>query len=498
MKNGYVITLGLLLGIAGFVAGCEYFPNLVKFNGSTPSISSEGESRSLSSFERDQNRAADSSAVLPPSKIAAKLINSQTLRPVSHAVVYHNGRVWGVDSGGRFEISAYRPKEPVLIKASGYKRVSIFNMDQPEATVSLIPFQARGLYLTHYGVGSKILRDGVLSIIREGKLNAIVIDVKGDRGYLSSKYPIPLAEEIGANRIPTMKDAKHFIDQLHEQNIYVIGRIVVFKDDLLSSAHPEWAVIDSRTSKPWRDNEKLGWVDPFKREVWDYNIVLAVEAARAGFDEIQFDYVRFPAGGKNSSAQFSQPNTMENRTGTIRGFLEAANHELLPYNVYFAADIFGYVPWNFDDTNIGQKITEVAGALDYICLMLYPSGFHLGIPGYRSPVKNPREVVFLTLEKAKNRLQGQSEKLRPWLQNFKDYAFDRRVFAGPQIQLQIKACEDSGTSGWLLWDPANRYQHTLDALTLLSHSPQMAQAGHKAEENPASGNASQTEYFLKE
>ncbi len=498
MKNMQTIALGLLLGIAGGVAGCEYLPSSMKFNGDAPSISSVGHSRPSTPFGRDQDRAAKTSEVIPPVKIAIKLVNSQNLEPVNQAVVYHNGRVWRVDSGGRFEINAYNPKEPIFIKASGYKRTSILKMDQAEATAGLIPFQAKGLYLTHYGVSSKILRDGVLSIIREGKLNALVIDVKGDRGYLSSKSQIPLAGEIGANRIPTLRDAKAFIDQLHEQNIYVIGRIVVFKDDLLSATHPEWAVIDSRTGKPWQDNERLGWVDPFKREVWNYNIALAIEAARAGFDEIQFDYVRFPAGGKNSTTQFSRPNTMENRTKTIRAFLETANHELLPYNVYFAADIFGYVPWNFDDTNIGQKITEVAGVLDYICLMLYPSGFHLGIPGYRDPVKNPREVVYLTLEKAKNRLPGQTKKLRPWLQNFKDYAFDRRVFAGPQIQQQIKACEDAGTSGWLLWDPTNRYQHTLGALALLNHSPQMAQAVPRAEGNPVDKSAPRTEYIPPE
>jgi hypothetical protein len=127
----------------------------------------------------------------------------------------------------------------------------------------------------------------------------------------------------------------------------------------------------------------------------------------------------------------------------------------------------------------------MAGALDYICLMVYPSGFHLGIPGYRNPVENPREVVYLTLEKAKSRLPGQSEKFRPWLQNFKDYAFDRRIFAEPQIQLQIKACEDAGTSGWMLWDPTNRYQHTLGAINLLSHSAQITRAGLKPDDYPA-------------
>jgi hypothetical protein len=474
-----LVSWGNLLGMVGCLAGCENISSSLKFSGRSSAISPSSQSRSINFSDLNKKAPMNFSKALPLAKINGKVVNSQTLQPVSHAVVFHDGKVWKVDSNGGFAISRYNPNEPILIKASGFRQTSIAQLERPEVTARLAPFHATGLYLTHYGVSSKILREGVLSIIREGNLNALVLDVKGDRGYLSYKFPVSLAEEIGAHRIPTIKDIKILIEQLHEQNIYVIGRIVVFKDNLLSVAHPEWAVIDSRNGKPWKDNEELGWVDPFKKEVWDYNIALAKEVARAGFDEIQFDYVRFPTGGKISATQFSQANTMENRIKTIRTFLDAVNRELLPYNVYFSADIFGYVPWNYNDTDIGQSITELAPCLDYLCLMVYPSGFHLGIPGYRNPVENPYEVVYLTMEKAKKRLGGNPEKLRPWLQNFKDYAFDRRIFAESQIQSQITACEKADTSGWLLWDPTNRYAHTLSALNQLSRSSQMAQTGRE-------------------
>jgi hypothetical protein len=324
-----------------------------------------------------------------------------------------------------------------------------------------------------------MLRNHVLGLIDETELNAVVIDVKGDRGLLSSRYDIPLAAEIGALKLPTIKDVRAFVADLHQRNIYAIARIVVFKDNILANAKPEWAIIDTRTQKPWMDREELAWVDPFRKEVWGYNIAIAKEAAKAGFDEVQFDYMRFPTDGKLSVAKYSQPNNMENRVKTINTFLETAAQELLPYNVYLSGDVFGYTAWNYNDTDIGQKIEDVAKHLDYLCLMVYPSGYHLGIPGYRNPVQHSREVVYYTLEKAAKRLDGQSKKLRPWLQNFKDYAFDRRPYNGNDIKLQIQACQQARSSGYLLWDPSNKFNHTGEAMKAL-HSGADQVAGRVA------------------
>jgi hypothetical protein len=204
----------------------------------------------------------------------------------------------------------------------------------------------------------------------------------------------------------------------------------------------------------WRDRENLSWADPFKKEVWDYNIRIAVEAAQLGFDEIQFDYVRFPDA---SGLQFSQPNTQENRVKAISGFLMEAKNQLAPYNVFLAADIFGYVSWNLNDTEIGQKLEELTPHLDYFSPMLYPSGFQFGIPGYRNPVANPHEIVYLSLKRAQERTQLPPIRFRPWLQAFKDYAFDRRPFTAKEIKDQISAVEKFGSNGWMLWNPRNVY-----------------------------------------
>jgi hypothetical protein len=204
----------------------------------------------------------------------------------------------------------------------------------------------------------------------------------------------------------------------------------------------------------FRDREGLAWTDPTRREVWDYNIAIAAEAARAGFDEIQFDYLRFP---DSKQIRFSQPNTQETRTRAIMGFLDAARQRLLPYNVFLAVDVFGYVCWNVDDTHIGQRLEDIMPQVDYISPMLYPSGFQFGIPGYPNPVAHVYEVVRRSLDRVRERTHAPPVRVRPWLQAFKDYAFDHRDFGADEIRQQIRAAEEFGTDGWMLWNPRNVY-----------------------------------------
>lgn len=264
---------------------------------------------------------------------------------------------------------------------------------------------------------------------------------------------VPLATEIGAQKIITVKDVKSVIKSLKEKGIYLIARVVVFKDNLLAHARPDLA-IRTQDGQIWYDRENLAWVDPSRKEVWDYVINIAVEAAQQGFDEIQFDYVRFP---DTSGLVFSVPNTSENRTNAISGFVAEAKRRLIPYNVFLSADIFGYVCWNQTDTNIGQTLDGISSSVDYLSPMLYPSGFQYDIPGYRNPVAYSYEMVFFTLKKAQVRTNLSSTRFRPWLQAFRDYAFDKRHFTAKEIREQIEAAEKFGAHGWMLWNPLNSY-----------------------------------------
>lgn len=373
-------------------------------------------------------------------------------KPIEGAFVTLGDTVVRTAPDGKFQIDGSGDK--LGVRAYGHLRQEVAASELAKgAPIALTPFTPKGLYLSFWGIGDKHLRESALSLIRETELNALVIDIKGDRGMVSLRTGLPLATEVGAQKIITIKDAKSLIGDLHARGIYTIARIVTFKDNPLASARPDLA-IKTPGGAVWKDREGLAWVNPASKVVWDYNIGLAVEAARAGFDEIQFDYVRFPDA---PGLIYPMTNTEENRVAAISGFLAEARKELTPYNVFLTADVFGYVVWNSNDTFIGQKLENLAGVLDYMALMLYPSGFQFGIPGYLNPVHHPREVVRLSLEKAKRRTSLPAVRFRPWLQAFRDYAFDKTVFGGEQIRAQIDAADGFGSAGWMLWNPHNIY-----------------------------------------
>jgi len=400
-----------------------------------------------------------SACVLPPTRAVAfiaTVIDASTKRPLEGVFVTLNDKVMKTDSNGAVEING--PVNTVGFKAWGYQRksVALHDLAGDSIQVALTPFQPKALYLSFYGIGSTKLREAGIDLIGKTELNAVVIDVKGDRGMVAFKSSVPLAEQAGAQRTITMHDARTLLERLHGQQIYTIARIVVFKDDPLATARPKFAV-KRANGAIFRDREKLAWTDPFNQQVWEYNIAIAVEAARLGFDEIQFDYVRFPDA---PGLRFSHSIDMKSRIAAISGFLGEARRRLTPYNVYVAADIFGYVAWNLDDTHIGQRLEELSPVVDYISPMLYPSCFQFGIPGYRLPVQHPYEIVFLSLQNARERSAIPSIRFRPWLQAFRDYAFDHREFTGKEIGAQISAAEKFGSDGWMLWNPRNTYTAT--------------------------------------
>jgi hypothetical protein len=382
-----------------------------------------------------------------------RVVDFFTGQPVKGALVTLNNDVVVTDQNGTFTVNAALSK--LAVRAPGYGRTeqTIVPLDSTPQEIKLIPFTPKALYLSFYGIGDRGLRESAVKLIEETELNTLVIDVKGDKGMIPYKSSIPLAAEVGAQRITTVKEMAPLMRSLKEKGIYTIARIVVFKDNPLALARPDWA-IKTQSGEMWRDRENLAWMDPFNKEVWDYNVNIAVEAAQYGFDEIQFDYVRFP---DSSGPRFSMPNTEENRVQAISGFLMEARRKLTPYNVFLSADIFGYVCWNLNDTKIGQRLEDLVAHLDYICPMLYPSGFQYGIPGYRNPVANPYEIVYLSLKRARERTNLPSHRFRPWLQAFRDYAFDRRYFNDREIMDEVKAAEGFGSHGWMLWNPRNAY-----------------------------------------
>ena len=385
-------------------------------------------------------------------------MDAVTHTPIAGAWVIADGVVLRTGEQGEFQFKT--KANSIDLRAAGYGRLRV--PVDGDLRIPLSPLKVRALYMSFWAVSSQTMRSQIYETAAKAHLNAVVIDVKGDMGMVAIRTSLPLVAKTGANRVITIPDAPGLIADLHQRGLYAIARIVTFKDTPLALARPDLAV-RAAGGGLFADNERLHWTDPFSAVVRDYNIRIAVEAAKAGFDEVEFDYVRFP---DRQGLRFSRETTAKNRTEAICGFLAEAQKALNPYNVFLSADNFGYVAWNEGDTGIGQVFSEIGKVVDYISPMLYPSGFRFGIPGVRNPLNDPYRIIYASLERAKERTGFAGVVFRPWLQAFTDYAFDHRAFGKVQLRQQIKGAEDAGAQGWLLWEPRNRYP--TQALTELS------------------------------
>lgn len=377
--------------------------------------------------------------------------DKQTLAPVEGAKIVIGTSVYKSASDGGVYIDI--PADTFTVKAPGYKAASV-TLDE-NRTILLDPFDIKALYLSYWAVGTQKFTRRVFKLIDETEINAVVIDVKNEYGFITFPGSIPLAREIGAYDKVRINNIDAFIKKLKDKGIYVIARIVVFKDDLLASRMPELA-IHTQTGALWRNGEGIAWCDPFLSQVYDYNIQVAADAADHGFDEINFDYIRFPG---SNHLRYARRNIRHNRVEAVNTFLARAQAELDRHDVLISVDTYGYVCWNENDTGIGHQLADLGRYSDYISPMLYPSSYHLGIPGYEDSLKHIYRLIYDTLQEGYRRTGIAKRRFRPWLQAFPDYAFDHRNFRGKEIREQIDAAEDFNSSGWMLWHPGSYFHH---------------------------------------
>jgi hypothetical protein len=324
--------------------------------------------------------------------------------------------------------------------------------------------------MTYFAIGGEDYRAEMYRLLDTTEINAVVIDVKGDYGLLSYKSRVPLAQQIGADAEPTIDDLDALLASLHQHNAYVIARIVAFKDNVLarngSRAGLDVGVRDRRTGENWVDGENLAWVDPFQSAAWDYNTALAREAIERGFDEVQFDYIRFPTDPSPNSTigdiVYSRELTEANRVDALKSFLHRAHQAVSEAGGYLGIDTFGYTTWWEDDGGIGQDLAVLADDIDYYSPMVYPSTFNAGVPGripYPDVVDRPYDTVFQSLDHIRQKLIGKNVVVRPWLQYFDDYPWAHKTrYDAPQIEAQKKAVVDAKSLGWMFWNPGSLYK----------------------------------------
>ncbi len=306
--------------------------------------------------------------------------------------------------------------------------------------------EVKGVHVTIWKATSEKSFREFLDLAERTELNSLVIDIKNVKGTVIQESEVPLAKEIGTGE--GLADLDTLVDQMRYRSIYPICRLVVFKDSLLAQERQDLAVLD-KYGGLWGGGE---WVDPYSREVWDYNVSVAEEAARAGFQEIQFDYVRFPSDGNVTRCKFPNKDRRSQQE-VISGFLKYARERLAKYNVFVSADLFGLTASEQGEMGIGQSIKSLAENTDFICPMVYPSHYASGEYDIKNPEANPHDIVYRSIEEFKKKVKGAKAKIRPWLQ---DFTLDI-TYTADMVRRQIQAVEENGINEWLLWDPYCTY-----------------------------------------
>jgi hypothetical protein len=324
------------------------------------------------------------------------------------------------------------------------------------------PSPLRGIYLNAYAAGSTARLGALLALADSTEINAFVIDVKDERG-IRYRSEIALAMELAQPGEVMIRDLAALATWLREAGIWSMARIVVFKDPILAKARPEWT-IRRPDGGTWIDREGNTWVSTWEPAVWDYNLDIAEEVARAGFDEIQFDYIRFPEAYRSLPEQI-HPRAAGERGDAIAAFLDEARRRLHPLGAVVAADVFGLSPNDPRDVAIGQQWETVLARADHILPMVYPSHyFSTHLRGVPRPNRMPYETVFTSLGIGMvrwNRLQEAGvapARVIPWLQAFNAPWVDRDFPYGPtEAAAQIRAVYDVGLDDWVFWHPGSRY-----------------------------------------
>lgn len=386
-----------------------------------------------------------------------------------------------------FSIVAYAIPAHWVISATEPQQVQVAAVvpEKPRIKHLDTPVPLYGIYMSQCVVGTPSFRDSLVSLIDSTALNAVVIDIKDFTGKISFRTDNPILAHSVSDACGA-RDMKEFIEKLHEKNIYVIGRITVFQDPYYTKLHPE-AAVQSATihpGMPWKDHKGLSFIDVSHRAYWDYVVELSrVAHEEIGFDELNYDYIRYPSDGPMSDARFVNPNKAE----AVELFWAYLHSKVQPTGVVMSADLFGMTTTNTDDLNIGQQLERALPYFDYIMPMVYPSHYPKNFLGLANPNSDPYKVIAHSMTEAVRRtvstttmvrtLEGQliastspqlytkkaydKNAMRPWLQDF-DYGKDYTV---TDIDAQIRGTYDSGLHSWVFWDAGNKYSSLRAYLT---------------------------------
>jgi hypothetical protein len=323
-----------------------------------------------------------------------------------------------------------------------------------------LPDEVRGIYWTANTAGSELRRQELTAYIKNNELNTVVIDLKTDNGALAYE-PFNTNLEQYTTENPLIYNLPEILEELGHDGIYRIARVAVMRDDMFALKNPHLA-LKTADGSLWRDSIGSNWLDPTAPEVVQYAIAVGHEARKLGFDEVQYDYVRFPSDGRLGSIVYPVYDERDSKILKMEEFFKTLSGGVKGRGIKISFDLFGMTFVNNDDFGIGQRLLEAYPYADFISPMVYPSHYASGFRGHANPALHPYDVVHGSLESGATVLKdelgilpNQSRlKFRPWLQDFDLGA----VYTSKMIEDQIDAARDAGASGWLLWNARNVYE----------------------------------------
>ena len=321
------------------------------------------------------------------------------------------------------------------------------------ATHIKTPQAVKGIYMSACVAGTPSWRSSLEKLISTTELNSMVIDIKDYSGTVSIIDP---ELQTGTTTGCRVKDMRDFLAELHKNNIYAIGRITVFQDPHYTKLHPELAVKSRATGGVWKDRKGLAFIDVGAKPYWDYIVKIAKASYALGFDELNFDYIRYPSDGDMRDTNFTWTVGTSTKPEMLEGFFSYLHNQLRDTGVKTSADLFGMTTTAKDDLGIGQDLVRALKYFDYIDPMVYPSHYPPTWNGFKNPAEHPYEVVKLAMQGGVDKANNASstpEKLRPWLQDFNMGA----TYNAPEVRAQIKATNEVGLTSWLMWNAGNKY-----------------------------------------
>lgn len=350
------------------------------------------------------------------------------------------------------------PKEKIDAASKNEKTITSVISVKKEHIVTHIktPTAVKAVYMSSWVAGTPSIRSRLVKLIKDTELNAVVIDVKDSTGMISFDVEGEYLRSFGSVE-KRIYDVDGLIKELHDNNIYAIARIAAFQDPHLTKKRPDLAVYRKSDGKVWKDRKGLSWVDPGSEEIWDYLVSVGKYAYSVGFDELNFDYIRFPSDGNMNDIAYRHYDQDEmSRSEQMRKFFEYLNKKIKPAGIVISADLFGMTTTNKDDLNIGQILEDALANFDFVSPMVYPSHYPTGFHGYKNPAAAPYDIIKISMgEGVKKAIAANvsPNKLRPWLQDFDMGA----TYTADMVRAQMKATYDVGLTSWMLWDPSNKY-----------------------------------------